>query len=255
MADFTATYLTPNLLASGNTWSNLQASGFVGALKAIIEANSTPIAPTLAAPTFAATGGGSTGGSLPAGTYFGVYTETNGIGETVKSSESTQLTVAAGNIPRATFPALTSGLNGINFYLTPKNGASGTEVIYATGITTTTFDMSSASYAGSATPPTANTTALGGGTLKLLNDLIGLGLGGNGPRLLFLHLNDLFSNFLDGRPIAFDYERGELLQMAVAFKAILQAVEESATLINANAGTLSTKPFLFQQSTTRRLWP
>ena len=122
-----------------------------------VAANSAPTS----APTATATGGGSTGGTLAAGTYYIVFTETNDLGETTASPESSQLTVSAGNIPRVTFPSLKTGNTARNLYLTAANGSTGTEVLYATGITTSTYDVATAAPVSSVTPPVSNGTGLG----------------------------------------------------------------------------------------------
>jgi hypothetical protein len=112
-----------------------------------------PITAPTATPTVSPTGGGPTGGNLQAGTYYVKYTYVNAIGETTPSPESTQFTVATGNVPQVTLPALPTGVTSINLYLTPTNGASGTEVLYATSITTTTYNLSAAV---TQQPPTSN---------------------------------------------------------------------------------------------------
>lgn len=135
---FNRSYLTPLIASPTVSLAQLQSGGLAGVIGQTIAANSTAIAPVLSAPTVSATGGGTTGGSLPAGTYYLQFTETNGIGETLPSPESASFTVAAGNIPQVTLPAIASGLNGINIYLTQPGGASGSETLYATGVTTAT---------------------------------------------------------------------------------------------------------------------
>lgn len=114
--------------------------------------------------TATATGGGASGGALPAGTYYIAYTWVNSWGETtVGTSESAQLTVGATNIPRVTIPALPTNAVSANIYLTDTGGASGTEKLYKTGVTTTTADLALATYNGgdyddADDPPTSNTT-------------------------------------------------------------------------------------------------
>lgn len=99
------------------------------------------------APTVNVTGGGSVGGSLPAGAYYLVYTELDsGAKESNPSQETANFTVAAGNIPRVTLPALPTGVSSRNIYLTAAAGARGSETLYATGVTGTTYDLSSASW-------------------------------------------------------------------------------------------------------------
>ncbi len=97
--------------------------------------------PTIAA-TVNPTAGGTTGGLLAAGTYYLKYTWVDSLTKlesSAGSSQSAQFTVAAGDIPVATIslPNATSGVpqwaSAVNVYLTPVNGASGSEVQYLTG--------------------------------------------------------------------------------------------------------------------------
>lgn len=116
-----------------------------------------PIAAPTATPIVSATGGGSTGGTLQAGTYYLKYTWVNAAGETTPSPESVQFIVAAGNIPQVTIPALPSNVTSATIYLTPTNGASGTEISYLTGVATTTVTLST----NIATEPGLTNTAVG----------------------------------------------------------------------------------------------
>jgi len=117
------------------------------------------------AATVVPTGGGSVGGSLAAGTYYVAYTwidtlsgqetadnQPGGYGSAGGASESAQFTVAAGNIPQVTLPALPAWASSANIYLTPAGGAKGSEVLYATGIMGTTVNLSVANT-GTITPP------------------------------------------------------------------------------------------------------
>jgi len=105
------------------------------------------------------TGGGASGGLLAAGNYYAAYTyidKLSGLESAVGTSESAQFTVGAGNKPRITFnDSLPSWAASRNVYLTLHGGASGSEVLYATGVTTATFDCT-IDNAGSATPPANN---------------------------------------------------------------------------------------------------
>lgn len=110
------------------------------------------------APSVNPTGGGSSGGSLAAGTYYIQYTFVGPFGETWGSASHTgaspvSFSIVAGNIPRVTLPALPAGATGINIYLTQPGGAAGTETLYASNITTTTFNMSAAHTTGGAAVP------------------------------------------------------------------------------------------------------
>ena len=77
------------------------------------------------------------------------------------------------SFPQVTFPALQSGNTARNLYLSPPGGATGTEVLYASGITGLTFDCvnaaPSAGVGGSyaVIPPTSNGTGLNGTKLSL----------------------------------------------------------------------------------------
>ena len=156
-------YPAPNIIPSGTTWAQLQAAGASGHLERLIAANAPgSSAPTTAA-TATATGGGSTGGSLAAGTYYFVFTETDGTGETTPSPQGLQLTVAAGNVPQFTFPALQPGNSARNLYLGAVGGsAAGPYSLYATGISDNNvsarrLQRPTNSYA--VPPPTRNSTA------------------------------------------------------------------------------------------------
>lgn len=110
------------------------------------------------APSVNPTGGGASGGSLAAGTYYIQYTFVGPFGESWGSAAHTgatpvSFTISAGNIPRVTLPSLPAGVSSINIYLTQPGGSAGTETLYATGITTTTFNMSAAHTTGTAPVP------------------------------------------------------------------------------------------------------
>src|SRR5579872_402698 len=200
-------YTSPNLTPSGTSFAQFQAGGVSGHLERLIAAQAATVAPT-AAPTATATGGGSTGGALAAGTYYLVFTETNGIGETTVSPESTQLSVAAGNQPLVTFPTLKTGNTARNLYITAPGGASGTEVLYATGITAGTYNLAAAgptnSYA--VNPPTANTTGLSyntsaGLTMNTPLQLLRAAKNGN-LEDAFRFLRQVVADFNHGEPTA-----------------------------------------------------
>jgi hypothetical protein len=106
-------------------------------------------------------------GLLQAGSYFLKYTYTGPSGETTVSPESTQFTVSAGQIPVVLltdpdrdpsgiglFPA---GVTGVNIYLTVAAGATGTETLYASGITAKRARLTIPT--GGVVPPLSNTTA------------------------------------------------------------------------------------------------
>jgi hypothetical protein len=114
----------------------------------------------LANPTVQATAASSVAtGGLNAGTYYANYTFVDAFGETLAAAagESAQFTVTGTTqLWTVTLPALPTRAKAINLYVTPANGASGTELLYATGITATTFGCS---YALPTDQPTAGLPA------------------------------------------------------------------------------------------------
>jgi hypothetical protein len=136
-------YSTGNVFSTG-FYDMSAAPQTTSPLASAIGSNTTN--PNVATPgtaaTVVATGGGSSGGLLPPGPYYLKYTYVNYGGETPASGPSAQFSVAGGNVPRATFPALPPGALARKIYLTPTNAATGTEILYAVGVTGLTYDLS-----------------------------------------------------------------------------------------------------------------
>jgi hypothetical protein len=111
------------------------------------------------APTVNVTGGGTTGGNLPAGNYQVAYTYVTANGESLFSPPSATFTVAAGNVPQVTLPALPAGITSYNLYITAPGavGAGFAFLPYQKNITTTTVNLS-ATIPG--TPPITNTAGV-----------------------------------------------------------------------------------------------
>jgi hypothetical protein len=108
----------------------------------------------VAAATVSVTGAGST--NLATGNYRVAYTWIDYLTNAETSlggSESAQFAVTnGGSVPVVTIPALPAWASSANIYLTPANGASGSEVQYLTGITVTTINLTNANT-GTVTPP------------------------------------------------------------------------------------------------------
>jgi hypothetical protein len=210
-------YSAPTPGASGVTFTQLQAKGFSGHIEALMAAQAATSNPT-AAGTIAT--GTTYGGLLPPGAYLLNFTETNGFGETLPSTESASFTLTrqtnpsntatgagagtTGSLPAGVYRASYTYVDAVtgestpgtsesvgvtitstqvltitfndtslpawaasrNLYLTVAGGASGSETLYATGITTATYACSSASWvngtttAAAASPiPGSNTTS------------------------------------------------------------------------------------------------
>ena len=153
LSNATATPGSANLYAAGVTTPvfNLQNPAPTGPITPPINNFATT------APTVNPTGGGATGGSLLSGTYFAYYTFVFANGtETFASPNSAPFTVAAGNIPRVTLPPLPAGAKGINLYLSDDVANPGSATRYATGITTTTYDLAGNPLTGRIPPPSSN---------------------------------------------------------------------------------------------------
>jgi hypothetical protein len=240
-------YVTPALIASGASFAQLQSGGLTEIITLLIAANVAQSNPTTAV-TATATGGGATGGLLTAGAYRGAYTFCDGAGETLMGGEiASPITIAATNIPRFTFPALPTGAASINFYLSPVGGAAGTEVLYATGITGTTFDASFAAGLDPVAPPKTNTTGAAGKA-----NYINAGRGG--PTFisqLWQRLSKLVSSFLHGDPVDLNEQRKLIGHLDYTFAIWKQATKEIQTLIAANPGSLHNTPTNVQNKVVR----
>jgi hypothetical protein len=104
-----------------------------------------------AIPSVDPTAGGTTGGLIAPGTYFVFYSPTNAQGaETYLSDSSNVFTVTVGSIPRLYLPPVPDRDSGFDIYLSDSSATPGSGTIYATGVTTPTFDLLLAAHAGGA---------------------------------------------------------------------------------------------------------
>ncbi|MGO9915335.1 MAG: LamG-like jellyroll fold domain-containing protein, partial [Isosphaeraceae bacterium] len=99
---------------------------------------------------------GGSGGSLSTGTYYAAYTYVDsltGYESAVGTSESAQFTIASsGQVATITFnDTMPATVASRNLYLTAANGAKGSEVLYHSGVTASTYACSAA-VSGSTTP-------------------------------------------------------------------------------------------------------
>lgn len=122
-------------------WTNL--SGFVYnfwpffQLHGCFNMAGQPPADPLAAPGATASG---SGGTIPAGTYYFLYTNVDGKdAESAPSADSVQVTIVGDQIVNLTFPALPSDTESRNLYVTAAGGAPGSETMAWSGITDVTF--------------------------------------------------------------------------------------------------------------------
>lgn len=118
----------------------------------------TILSGALTTPVNAAFSTATTGGTLAAGTYFYRVSATDASGETLASSEASQVTTGATSTVTVNWAAV-SGAAGYRVY----GRTTGTELLIATvGQVTTYTDTGSVTPAGSL--PTSNTTGSGEGT-------------------------------------------------------------------------------------------
>jgi hypothetical protein len=243
------TYVAPSLITSGTTFAQLLTGGWAALIANLTSANPAIVNPTTAL-TMTATGGGSTGGSLPAGAYLASYTWVDGAGETlVGTSElASAVTVAAGNIPQVTIPAVPTGACAANIYLTAAGGASRSETLYATGVTTTTFNLSFAAGADTTNPvpPTANTTGAVHqskwiNTLMIRNQAAGFGD----------RLSQLVDQYISGGPVGFKLTRDDLAHLNYVLAFWTQAGNEISALIAGQAQSLHQRAGLIMPSVMR----
>lgn len=122
-----------------------------------------PAATAIAAPTMGSTATATTGGTLAAATYFYVVTAINAAGETLKSTEVSQVTTGATSTVTINWTAVT-GATGYKIY---RATATGAEVYLTTaaGQSTATYTDTGSNTPTTAVPPTINTT--GATDLKL----------------------------------------------------------------------------------------
>lgn len=169
------------------------------------------------------------------------------------------------NIPKITaFPALQTGNTARNIYLTAAGGASGSETLWATGVTTTTYTFSTApatnSLAGNV-PPTASRTGLtyldnSGNTI---NKSLAMLRGAKNFNLetAYRFAAQVERDFNRGDAFSFSSYMQQLRHAHTVFAAINQALTDIGTLMDANPGTIrpTTAGGVGTVSTSRRSWP
>ncbi|MBU6430189.1 MAG: hypothetical protein KGR26_14330, partial [Cyanobacteria bacterium REEB65] len=219
------TFVAPTIQSSGTTWAQFKAGGIQAIINNLASTNTAKANPTTTATVAITT---ATGG-LAAGTYYCQYSFVDPFGETQAGGESLQFTLTGTTqLATVTLPALPTGVQSINLYLTNANGAAGTETLYATGITTTTFACSYALPADQPTEslPTANTT----GWPPSADVLILQGA----TELVLESLLEQWSSTLSGQP----KQRRDVYRQAIASLGIAsaweQAYKEAATLLWTN---------------------
>lgn len=230
------TWVAPTITTSGTTMAQYKTGG-----KKIILDNLLAVAANAAKanPSTTATVAVTTAaGGLLAGTYRCSYTFNDAYGETLAGGESATFTVTGiTQLATVTLPALPTGVQSINLYLTPANGGvSGTEYLYATGITGTTYACTPAlpTDVPGATVPPSNTT----GALPHYHRLYAVV--NDNPEIALHGLREWESSYLRGDPMdRASIFRRHLLTYGI-FATWQQLAKEASTLAWANQGTLTT---------------
>ena len=227
-----STFVTPTITASGTTWAQYKTGGLKIQIDNLVTANAAKANPTVAA-THAET---VASGGLASGTYYASYTWLDAFGETlVGASRSSAITVTdASHLTTLTIPSLPTGCQSANIYLTQPGGAAGTETLFATGITATTFGLTDSLWVDvpGAGIPASNTTGATMHSAKIyaiFEQGVSEGILGT--------LTEELSNYLSGDPI----ERKEIIRRHSAWCGILKlwytALSEINVLIAANQPT------------------
>ena len=227
-----ASYTAPTIVTSGASFAQFQLSGLSGLLELLIAAQPASANPS-GAPTLAASG---TTATLPAGTYYAVFTEINGIGETKPSPASSGQVVTAGQGITVTFPALQTGNVARNLYL--GTAAAGPFSLYAPSIIAGTFSCLLPLPPGAA-PPAVNSTALGFSAGGSLNIPLSMLRGAKGTFLedAYKFAAQVARDFLQGEPASIGAVEVKLRHAAVVFGSLSQLMTDAATLVDANQGS------------------
>ncbi len=234
-------YVAPNVPSSGAVLSQLVGGGASGLLNLIVTGMATTSAP-VTAPTVSAAGNSTSGGLLAAGGYLCEFTETNGVGETTISPQSAAMTVATAGIPLITFPALQTGNTARNLYITPANGASGTEVLYVTGVTATTVALGTAATTTSdiIAPPTTNSTGLSytdanGVVIPTTANFLKAAKNGHLDEP-YKQLASALDDYSRGDPVSITEILRKIRQAHTAFLAMAKVCNDAGVLIADNPG-------------------
>ena len=247
-------YVGPSISASGISFAEY-LTGAEAHLEAFITALSAGTAAPTTAFTWSATGGGSSGGSLAAGTYYGVACQTNGIGSTTPGPVSSQITVAAGDQPEiSAFPALQTGNNARDIYLTAPGGAStGPFFLYQMGVTASTLVLTAAAptdSSGAVQPPATNTTVWGSDKLQLIRYC----KTGQFQKVWSWYRQQQ-STYASGEPKSFSDCITKLRDAGLVFAILNAMANEAGALMVANPGHIVNAGTGIGGETVRRTFP
>lgn len=157
------------------------------------------------------------------------------------------------NLPVVTMPALQTGNVARNLYLTAPGGLTGTEVLYQSNITTTTYTMSKAPDLGQPTAlPTVNTTALATNTKMVeyarLEEK-------RATDKLFDRARTVVADFCRGNPVSQQEALLHLREVHTSIALLNKALTEIGVLMDANPGSISNVTTGIGSLAPKRVWP
>jgi hypothetical protein len=249
-------YTAPTVVASGTTFAEFQSGGASGHLELLIAAQAATAAPTVAA-TLSESG---SGGTLPTATYYAVITESNGFGETTAGPVSASQAITLGQDLVVTFQALKSGNTSRNTYIGTAVGGPFTLAASGTVASSVTISAPLPVNSYAVNPPTVNTTGLtstNATTGVVENKSLQLLRGAKDGNLedVYGYLRNAVADFNRGNPVTFNGEVMKLRHAHVVFAMLATLCSEMGTLIDANAGTLTTGTNGIGNATHKRTWP
>ena len=155
-------------------------------------------------------------------------------------------------VPTVTFPSLKTGNTARNLYLTAPGGSSGTEVLYARGITTSTYNMSAAAPGTnySVAMPTLNKTSFDLREYELLRSVKD-----GSFEDVYRRLRMLVYDFNRGSPVAHPDLIARLQHITFCFAMLQQLCIEMGTLMDANPGHINPITDTIGNSGLKRTWP
>jgi hypothetical protein len=240
------TYVPPAIQPSGTTFAQFQTGGYSLLIDNLLTVNGPLANPTTAATVSVA----GTGGLLAAGTYQVAYTFRDSFGETLAGGQSATFTVTAGQIATVTLPALPVGAGEIWLYTSAVNNPTGPLTLYATGINTTTYAMSTLNGSDPLTsPPSVNTTGAAQFAPRIRS------YRSNHAERTLPHYTDFLGDFLSGKVMARRDARVISQQWAGVLSIWAQAAKEAAALILLNPGTLGYQYPPVGTANSIRTWP
>jgi hypothetical protein len=157
------------------------------------------------------------------------------------------------NIPKITaFPAFQTGNTARNIYLTPRNGASGSEVLYYRESTASTFSFSTAAPGANfaMAPPAVNTT----GYTPLDFQLIRAVKNGNVDNV-YRRLRQIIYDWNHGSPMPPAQALANLKRVHNALAVLAQLCTEMGTIIDANPGHINVSTTGIGNAGYKRTWP